>query len=322
MKSTGRSGPKARIIVVGGIYIDIVTVTDELPGAGEYAYASKLQFVVGGNGLNQAVAAARLGGDSQLVGFIGKDSFGSDVTNFLKSENVDTIYLRTSKSHHTGTIVYLIADNVERHIVFTGSNMKASVNDLPEIDISSSDIVAASLTVPHGVIYSAFKKAKKASAKTILNLFPNYDVSKRLLELCDYIILNEVELAFRSGRKDLIRAHHKDMKMDPKTILALAKKIKARPDQVIITTLAQRGLIGIRDDNITIVNGIKVKFVDAIGAGDCLLGAFATGITEGMGFGEALRFANCAAAISVQKIGATTSFPKRKEVDALLKKQE
>ena len=316
-----RQKPKGRFIVLGGLNMDIVIVSKDLPGPGEYIYGEQLGFVPGGNGLNQAVAAARLGSNAQIVGFVGKDNFGKDFADFLNKEKVDTKNLKILEGSQSGTVVYYLANKVERHTVFPGSNMNASASDMPEVEISASDIVAASLTVKPEVISALFKKAKDAGAKTILNPFPNYDVSKEILNLSDYVILNEVELAYRSGEKDFAMAQHKDLQMDPETVLEKVRRIKTRDDQTIIVTLADRGVIGIKGDNLTIVKGIKVKFADATGAGDCFLGSFATGLGEGMDFKSALQLANCAAAISVQTIGTTTSFPHRKEVDSLIASQ-
>lgn len=313
---------KGRLVSLGGLYTDIVMVVDDMPNVGEYVYGKKLHFIPGGNGLNVATAASRLGARVSAAGFIGSDSLGKELVSFMKSENIDTSYIKTIKNEHSGTIVYLLADKAERHLVFTGSNMKATPPDLPEIDFSKDDIVTSQLAIPPEVTKKAFEKAKAAGSKTILNLFPNYEVSDDLMALSDYIILNEVELAFRTGDTKFVRAQHKDLNMTNQEILTRVKKMRKRPDQTIIVTLAERGVAGVKDDSITSVSGIKVKFADATGAGDCFLGAFSTALTEGKDFRQALEFANCAAAISVQTIGATTSFPSRNEVDALLNKQK
>jgi len=317
MQNPKTNGAKGSIIVAGGLNMDIVTVADRLPDVGEYVYGSGLHFIPGGNGLNQAVAAARLGSQVQIAGYVGEDDFGRAMASFLKDEKVDTRYLKVIRGAHSGTLLYMITGKVERHVVFPGSNMKATVSDMPEMGILASDIVVSQLTIPQEITYSIFKKAKRSGARTILNLFPNNEVSNDLLDLCDYVILNEVELAFRTGSKQFASSQHKDLQMDSATVMKHVKKIRTRSDQTIITTLADRGAIGIRGDELTVVKGIKVNFVDATGAGDCFLGAFATALAEGKGFRESLEFANCAAALSVQKIGATTSFPSRNEVDAL-----
>ncbi|MDE1860145.1 MAG: ribokinase [Candidatus Micrarchaeota archaeon] len=301
--------------------MDIVIVADRLPDLGEYLYGSQLHFVPGGNGLNQAVAAARLGGKVSLTGFVGQDAFGRVLTNFAKSEDVETKDVRIIENTHSSTVIYLLTGTAERHIVFTGSSMKASIKDLPDLQFSSSDIVISQLAIPQDVIYHAFEKAKAAGAKTLLNLFPNYEVSKELLGMCDYLVLNEVELAFRSGHKEYVSMQHKDLRMDPSTVMRHVKEMRTSGSQTVITTLADRGVIGIRDNEMTSVNGIKVDLVDATGAGDCFIGAFAAGLAEKRSFKESLEFANCAAAISVQKVGASVSYPDRNEVDALMKEQ-
>ncbi len=313
---------KVRLIVLGNLNMDLMMVSDEMPGVGEYIYGKELHFIPGGNGLNAATAASRLGADVQIIGFVGNDGFGLELTNFLQNENVNISNIKTLKNTTSGTVVYLLTNKVERHLVFPGSNMKVSISDVPDVKFLESDIVICALAISYDVIKHTFEKARDDGAKTMLNLFPNYDVSKDLLQLSDYLLLNEVELAFRTGDVEFVRSQHKDLHMTKEEILARAKQLRTRADQTIIVTLAERGVIGIKGDSMTIVDGIKVKFVDATGAGDCFLGAFATGLTEGMSFKNALELANSAAAISVQKIGTTTSYPSRNEAEALLKKQK
>lgn len=311
-----------RIIVLGGLNVDVVVVSSELPNPGAYLYGTELDFIPGGNGLNQAVAAARLGAQVQMVGFIGRDDIGRSMKDFLSGEKVDTAHVKALAHSRSGTVIYLLSAGVERHVVYPGANMAAIPSDLPDVQISSLDIVIASLTVHQSIIEELFAKAKKAGARTILNPFPENELSRKVLELSDYLILNEVELAYRSGDKGLAMSHHKDMRMTPEMILQKVKKVRARNDQVIVTTLADRGAIGTIGEKQIAVAGINVKFADATGAGDCFLGSFAAALLEGKGFKEAIEFANCAAAISVQAIGTTTSFPKRKAVDELAKKQK
>ncbi len=312
---------KKRIVVVGNINMDIVVEADAVPGVGEYVYGSALRFIPGGNGLNQAVAATRLNGYVQLVGFVGDDGIGKELLWFLHDEDVGTDDIRALKGAHSGSVLFLMTGKVERHVVLPGSNLKAKVTDLPYLEFSPSDIVISQLTIPQELIAHVFERAKRAGARTMINLFPNYDVTERVMRLSDYIVLNEVELAFRTGEKEYAMAQHKDLQMDPGTVLRRVKKLRARRDQVVIATLADRGAIGVIGDRLTAVDGIKVRFADATGAGDCFLGAFATGLLEGRQFKSALEFANAAAALSVQKVGATTSFPRRSEVDAFLKRQ-
>ncbi|MDE1834473.1 MAG: hypothetical protein KGH64_03995, partial [Candidatus Micrarchaeota archaeon] len=259
--------------------MDIVAVAKDLPGKGEYVYGSELHFVPGGNGLNTAVAAARLGTNVKFVGFLGNDDLGKRLSGFLKKENVDTTQVQILGNAQSGVVLSSLSSKEERHIVFPGSNLSASADMLPNFDISPSDIVLSQLTINQDIIRRAFEKAKKAGAKTVLNLFPNYELVDGLIGLSDYVILNEVELAFRTGDTDFANARHKDLHMDYQTIGKRVRQIRASDGQTIIVTLAERGLIAIKGDGQTIVNGIKVKLVDATGAGDCFMGAFAIGLS-------------------------------------------
>jgi ribokinase len=307
-----------RIVVLGGMNMDIVAEAGEMPGIGEYIYGKRLHFIAGGNGLNQAVAAARLGGSVSCIGFVGDDGFGKELVAFLKNEKVDTRHVSTIRDINSGSVLYLLVNKEERHVVFTGGNMKAEAGAVENIEILPSDIVTSVLTVSQEVISVLFSKAREVGAKTILNVFPNDDIMDGLLELADYVILNEVELAFRTGDTEFAKKQHKDLHMGGDEILKLVKRFRAREDQTVIVTLAERGAAGISGESITWVEGRRVKFVDATGAGDCFLGAFATALSEGKNFKDAMEFANAAAAISVQTIGATTSFPGREEVNSLI----
>lgn len=308
-----------RIVVLGGVYMDVVAVSDDLPGIGEYVYGSQLKFIPGGNGLNQAVVAARLGANAHFAGFIGDDFLGIELESFMRNEGVDTSNVTTVKGAHSGVIVYILSGTAERHLVYPGSNMEAEPQDMKDFEILPTDIVISQLAISQKIIERVFRKAWKAGAMTMLNLFPNYEVSKEVLGLSSHVILNEVELAFRVGAKEFVRAQHRDLKLTPDEILEKVRKIRNRTNQTFIVTVAERGAVGIVGNEITAVKGMKVKLVDATGAGDCFLGSFATATAEGMNFADALKFANCAAAISVQTIGTTTSFPKREAVDRLLK---
>lgn len=304
-----------RIVVVGNLNVDIVAVTKGLPQIGEYMYGNELHFVHGGNGLNQAVAAARLGGNAKIIGFIGNDGFGKEMAAFLEKEGVDIQNLQVLKGELSGTVIYMLTGTEERHIVYPGSNMKATVKGMMEVAFDKNDMVISQLTIPQEVTKHVFERARNVGAKTILNLFPNYEVSRELLALADYVVLNEVELAFRTGNTEFINAQHRDLHMDMQTVMKHVKELRTRPEQTIIVTLAERGAVGIKGEDTTKVEGIKVNFVDATGAGDCFLGAFATALAEGKNFKDSLEFANRAAAISVQKVGATSSYPRRKDVD-------
>lgn len=110
-----------RIVVAGNLNMDIVAVAKSLPGLGEYMYGEQLHFVKGGNGLNVSVAAARVGGIVSMIGFVGDDSFGNELFNFLKGEGVDVNHIRTVKNQRSGTVLFLLTGTEERHVVFPGA---------------------------------------------------------------------------------------------------------------------------------------------------------------------------------------------------------
>ena len=128
-----------------------------------------------------------------------------------------------------------------------------------------------------------------------------------MLENVDYLIVNETELAFFSGQAQVSD--------DIDIVTQSAKQIRHHAEQTIIVTLGAKGIICINQDEVFRINGIAVEAVDTTGAGDCFAGAFAVAISEQMTLEDALVFANTAASISVQHLGAATSMPSRNAVE-------
>ncbi len=297
----------AKIVVAGSINMDIVAKMDRLPRWGETVFGNELHYIPGGKGSNQAVAAARLGGDVYLVGKLGQDVFGQSLTDFLSQEKIKLDFLTYSETHPTGVALITINGRSENSIVvISGSNFQLVKEDIAPVSLSADDVVVSVFEIPQPTIKALFQQANRAQAKTILTPAPATKFLPGLLETVDYLILNETELAFFSTQEQL--------GSNEQLIVQFAVQLRHHPKQTIIVTLGANGLICIAGDDVIRIQGNPVEAVDTTGAGDCFSGAFATALSEKMSLKEALTFANKAASISVQHLGASTAMPYRKDL--------
>ncbi|NQU30168.1 MAG: ribokinase [Anaerolineae bacterium] len=300
-----------RIIILGSINMDVVVMTPRHPHPGETIFGSDLKFIPGGKGSNQAVAASRLGGDVVLVGKLGKDAFGSALQKFLEEENLNLDHLYFSQDSPSGTALISVDESAEnRIIVVSGSNAELSPADFGLLSITADDILVSVFEIPQETIKAAFQTAKEVGAKTILNPAPAAPFIEGVQDLCDTLIVNETELSFFSGEDanpDVLESLHRQ-----------ARAIRSRASQTIIVTLGGNGAVCLQGDDFFSVAGNKVEAVDTTAAGDCFTGALAVALKEGLSLSDAIQFANIAASLSVQKVGASASLPYRQAVDRLL----
>lgn len=295
------------IIVAGSINMDVVARTQHHPRPGETVIGNELHYIPGGKGSNQAVAASRLGGDVMLVGKLGQDAFGDTLFTFLQKEKLNLEHLGRDAEAPTGTALIVVnAESENTIVVVPGSNGKVMPEDVEAVALDADTVVLSQFEIPQPTIVRLYKRARVAGARTVLNPAPAAPFETGLLELVDYLIVNETELAFFSGSEE---AHN-----DKTTLIELARQLRYTKTQTIIITLGAAGLLCVHGDNVLEVPGQKVKAVDTTGAGDCFAGALAVALSEGRELEAALRFANQAAALSVQRLGASASLPYRDEL--------
>jgi ribokinase len=300
-----------KIIVAGSINMDVVARTARHPVPGETIFGENLHYIPGGKGSNQAVAASRLSDHVYLVGKLGRDPFGDSLTTFLNGERLYLDHLSYSETEVSGVALIVVDDQSENTIVvISGSNYAMTEDDVASIPIEADDVVVSVFEIPQPTIKALFERAQAVGAKTVLNPAPATAFIDGLQPLVDYLILNETELDFFAGTKT-----DSD---DLDQLAASAKQLRTTPDQTVIVTLGGSGLLCVAGDERLRLEGQPVEAVDTTGAGDCFTGSFAVGLFEGMPLADALRFANTAASLSVQKLGASSSMPTREQVDETL----
>ncbi len=299
-----------RVFVAGSINMDVVAMADRHPRIGETIAGNAVGYFPGGKGANQAVAAAKLGAPTTLIGRLGNDAFGDQLKTFLAAQRVDLTFVRETVGVHTGTAIITVASADNTIVVVPGANASVTPADVEAPALARGDIAVSQFEIPLPAVNAFFKRARAAEATTILNPAPAIEVGAELLDLVDILILNETELGL------LARTELRDTD-DPARLIAAARSLQTGPVKIICVTLGKRGALALVDGETLVIAGRAVKAVDTTGAGDCFVGAVAAQLAGGKSIGDALAYGNVAASICVQRMGAAPSMPTAAEVEAL-----
>jgi ribokinase len=300
----------SRVFVAGSINMDVVATADRHPGIGETVAGNAVLYFPGGKGANQAVAAAKLGVATTLIGCIGQDAFGQELKAFLAAQGIDLAFLRETAEAHTGTAIITVAAADNTIVVIPGANASVDATDVAGPHLAKGDIAVSQFEIPLPAISAFFKHARSAGATTILNPAPAIEFDAAMLDLVDILILNESELG------SLAKTELRDTD-DVARFIGAVRSLQAR-DKVVCVTLGKRGVVALVNDEPLIISGRAVEAVDTTGAGDCFVGAVAAQLAGGKTIHEALDYANVAASICVQRMGAAPSMPTAAEVMSAL----
>jgi ribokinase len=300
-----------RVFVAGSINMDVVATADRHPRIGETVAGHAVLYFPGGKGANQAVAAAKLGASATLIGRVGADAFGRELRTFLAAQGVDLAFVKDTAEARTGTAIITIANADNTIVVVPGANGLVSAEDIAAAPLGKGDIAVSQFEIPLPTVAAFFKRARAAGATTILNPAPAIEFGPELLDLVDILILNETELGL------LTKTELRDSD-DPARFIEAARAVPAKQDRIICVTLGKRGVLALIDGEASITAGRAVAAVDTTGAGDCFVGAVAAQLAEGKPVRDALGYANAAASICVQRMGAAPSMPMAAEVAAII----
>ncbi len=301
-----------RVFVAGSINMDVVATADRHPRIGETVAGHAVLYFPGGKGANQAVAAAKLGAPVTLIGRLGADAFGDQLTTFLAAQGVDLGFVRRTAEAHTGTALITIASGDNTIVVVPGANALVDAADVAAPVLAKGDIAVSQFEIPLATIAAFFQRARAAGATTILNPAPAIKFGRELLDLVDILILNETELGILAG----IELRDTD---DYPRLIGAARSLEIDKDKIICVTLGKRGIVALIDGQPHADLGRAVEAVDTTGAGDCFVGAVAALLADGQPVRSAFSYANIAASICVQRMGAAPSMPTVEEVKAVLR---
>lgn len=302
----------AKITVVGSLNMDLVASVRRIPNPGETVIGGDLRTIPGGNGANQAVAAARLGGRVSMVGRVGSDLFAGKMIDNLKAAGIDASHV--ARDEHASSGVAMIAvDMVGQNsaVVSPGANAKLSPADVEAARelIQSAKVLLLQLEVPLETVCAAARIAKEGDALVILNPSPAQLLTDELLALVDVIIPNENETALLTNRSCDTQRELKQ---------AAAHLLKTGVGSVIMT-LGEEGALLAQPAGLTLFPAFTPRnVIDTTAAGDAFVGGFAAALAEGRPIEEAVVWGNAAGCLAVGKMGAQNSLPDRAELGAQL----
>ena len=298
-----------KIVVIGSSNTDMVVRAAKMPIGGETLMGGEFAVIQGGKGANQAVAAARAGSEVTFIAKVGNDDFGKSAIEGYRNDNINIDYVFIDPVYPTGVAIIIVDESTGQNsiVVAPGSNHQLSIQDIDAVKnkIINADAVLLQLETPLDVVDYSLKLAKNAGVKTILNPAPAQELSDELLQYVDIITPNESETELITGI----------VLTDNHSIELAAKLLINKVGEAVVITLGSKGVYYLlKSGESGYVSSIKVDAVDTTAAGDVFNGYFVSELTNSVGFVDALKNANKAAAISVTKKGAQPSIPTKQDL--------
>ncbi len=301
-----------KIVILGVFVADTAYRADRPPNMGETILGNSFALGPGGKGSNQAVAAARAGGDVHFVTKLGQDAF-ADMALAIWNDAGVTPEITQHADSYTGAAYIFIEEATGNNAIIicpgVARTITAEYIDDRKALIGGADIFMTQLEQPMEAALRALEIAKKGGARTILNPAPATDLPDGMLALCDFVTPNETETAEMTGMPVTTIDEAREA-----AELLLAKGVGA-----VIVTLGENGVLyhdATLSEHVPVMRAGKV--VETTGAGDAFNGGFAAALARGETPLEAVRFGCATAGISVTRPGTAPSMPSLEEIEALL----
>lgn len=301
---------KPSVVVAGSSNTDMVIKAPHLPLPGETILGGTFFMNAGGKGANQAVAAARLGGNVTFIAKLGDDIFGRQALQLFNTEGINTSGVIIDAQYPSGVALITVDEKGENCIaVAPGANaalLPADIDSMTDV-IAGAEIILMQLETPVETVSHIAALAKQHGKKVILNPAPACVLSDELLSNISIITPNQTEAEMLTGIAVI----------DDASARAAAAVLHGKGIQQVIITMGQQGAVIYNAGSYAKVPAPKVTAVDTTAAGDVFNGALAVALCDGMDIITATNFACRAAAISVTRLGAQASAPVRDEVELL-----
>jgi ribokinase len=301
-----------KIVVIGSSNVDLLMKMDHLPEKGETVTDAEFFQVYGGKGANQAVAAARAGGNVAFINCVGEDAYTPQMVQNYKNDGIDTRFVFQEKGVASGHALIMIGGEGMNYLsVAPGANYKLTPQKIDEAIsmIDEAAMIVMQYEIREETIKYVIDIANRKGIPVMWNCAPARAFDLSYIPKINILVLNEVEAGFLAEMPVENAADAEKA----------ALKLVARGVEKVIITLGSQGAFVVTKTEKVSVPAFKVEAVDTTAAGDTFCGAFAVALFEGKSLKESLLFASAAAAISVTRMGAQPSAPTRSEIDVFIK---
>jgi ribokinase len=298
------------IVVFGSINIDLTFGVEHQPAPGETVLCASYLASPGGKGANQAVAAARAGAQTTMIGCVGRDTFAEPALSVMQDSGVDTSHVLAARAP-TGCATICVDRAGENAIVVaSGANREVKATQAPDALFGPNTFVLMQMEVPAEENWALLDSAHGNGARIALNVAPAAPVPIAALDSLDFLIVNEIEGASIARVSGLEPDRPKD----------LAHHLADRHNLTCVLTLGAAGAILCGPEGAYSVPALTIHPTDTTGAGDTFVGVLAAGLDAGLSATDAARRASAAAAVACTKPGAQTGIPYAAETEAALAK--
>jgi ribokinase len=296
-----------KIVVVGSSNTDMVIRVPSIPKPGETVLGGDFFSAAGGKGANQAVAAARSGGQVTFLACVGEDDLGRRAVEGFLRDGINTDHVKRVKDSPSGVALIFVDHAGENSIaVAPGANDRLDADYVRQLSdvIASADVLLLQLEIPIETVKVAAEIAYNADTRVVLNPAPARPLDESLLRQVSVLTPNETEAELLTGIEI----------SDEQSLFSAATVLREKGVDAVLITLGARGVYVATENDHVLLPAYKVTPIDSTGAGDVFNGALAASLSEGGDLFEAVRFASAAAAISVTRLGAQPSAPKHEEI--------
>ena len=303
-----------RLVVVGSINLDLVVHCERVPNAGETVAGNSFAMHHGGKGANQAVAAARLGGPTSMIGCVGSDEFGTELIRGLAEAGVDTSGIAPQAGTSGIATIQVDAQRENRITVVAGANAALTPEVLAkhEAAIAGATMVLTQLETPLPTINALARLCTRHGVPLMLDPAPASPLPDKLLRQVGWLTPNLSEACALLGRDEPASANRE-------TAVSIATELLRFGSGGVLLKLGASGLVLAQPHAAPIFQpAFPVQAVDTTAAGDACNAAFATSLLHGWSLQKSLRFAAAAAGLSVTRDGAQPSLPSALDVQAFL----
>jgi ribokinase len=302
-----------KIFVFGSLNMDFIFSLNRLPKQGETILSDDYQTSPGGKGANQAVACAKQGVETIMLGSIGADSFSDTIKQSLSQYNVQTSYLQVVDNTSTGVACIWVKDGDNQIVVYPGANHHHQMKHIESVlktQANPGDLLLMQMEIPMQVIEKTVELAKSLDLEVVLNLAPYGALSSGVLSQIDLLIVNQLE-----AEALLSKALDGPMEVLMKDILSLGPKR-------IILTQGKKGSFYYDGLNYYHTPAYLVDTVDTTGAGDAYIGAFVASQLSGVSIENSLKRASACASLTIQKVAVHQAIPTDNMITEFLEEKE